>query len=59
MGTRSTPADTRVGHDIDRRRVDVSDLRADSVAAYARHQPGTKFYLERRGDRTYLVSVDG
>lgn len=57
MGTSSVTADD---HRIvnDRRRVDVSDLRADGVAAYARHQPGTAFYLERRGDRTYLVAAD-
>lgn len=36
----------------------MSDLRADGVAAYARHQPGTEFFLERRGDRTFLVAAD-
>lgn len=57
MGTSSvTVDDHRIVHD--RRRVDVSDLRADGVAAYARHQPGTEFYLERRGDRTFLVAAD-
>lgn len=56
MGTSSITADHHIVHD--RRRVDVSDLRADGVAAYARHQPGTEFYLERRGDRTYLVAAD-
>ncbi|MFB6080157.1 MAG: hypothetical protein ABEJ81_04075 [Haloferacaceae archaeon] len=55
MGTRSTTADFL---SADRRRVDVSDLRADTVAAYARHQPGTAFYLERRGARTFLVAAD-
>lgn len=56
MGTTSTTADPRLGRE--RRRVDVSDLRADGLAAYARHQPGTEFYLERRGDRTFLVATD-
>ncbi|MFB6302865.1 MAG: hypothetical protein ABEH78_08405 [Haloferacaceae archaeon] len=56
MGTSTTAADPCTVRD--RRRVDVSDLRAEGVAAYARHQPGTEFYLERRGDRTYLVAAD-
>ena len=55
MGTRSTAGGVAAR---DRRRLDVSDLRAEAVAAYARHQPGTAFYLERRGDRTYLVAAD-
>lgn len=56
MGTSSTTAG--LGVVDDRRRVDVSDLRAAGVAAYARHQPGTEFYLERRGDRTFLVASE-
>ncbi|MFB6143098.1 MAG: hypothetical protein ABEJ30_07125 [Halorientalis sp.] len=39
------------------RRVDVTDLRAESVAKYARHQPGADLHLERRGGRTYLVAT--
>ncbi|MFB6157606.1 MAG: hypothetical protein ABEJ34_07175 [Haloferacaceae archaeon] len=54
MGTTSTTGDPAVAHD--RRRVDVTDLRAEGVAAYARHQPGTEIHLERRGARTYLVT---
>jgi hypothetical protein len=56
MGAIATTADPR--HSRDRQRVDVTDLRAEGVATYARHQPGTEFYLERRGDRTYLVAAD-
>ncbi|MFB6280741.1 MAG: hypothetical protein ABEH40_01830 [Haloferacaceae archaeon] len=56
MGISTTTADRGLGHE--RRRVDVSDLRAAGLATYARHQPGTEFYLERRGDRTFLVAAD-
>ena len=37
-------------------RLEVTDLRAASVADYARHQPGTPLHFERRGGRTYLVT---
>lgn len=37
-------------------RLEVTDLRAASVAAYARHQAGTPCHFERRGGRTYLVT---
>lgn len=37
------------------RRVDVTDLCAESVAKYARHH-GVDLHLERRGGRTYLVA---
>lgn len=58
MATRSTTTTATRSRVHDGRRVDVSDLRADGVAAYARHQPGTEFFLERRGDRTFLVAAD-
>ncbi|MFB6305172.1 MAG: hypothetical protein ABEH47_08395 [Haloferacaceae archaeon] len=56
MGITSTAGGVRGARD--RNRVDVTDLRAEGVAAYARHQPGTEVYLERRGARTYLVTAD-
>ncbi|MEF8819861.1 MAG: hypothetical protein V5A31_05215 [Haloferacaceae archaeon] len=37
-------------------RLEVTDLRAASVADYARHQPGAPCHFERRGGRTYLVT---
>lgn len=50
-------ADTAGDFDAVRhRRVDVSDLRTERVAAYARRQPGREVYLERRGSRTFLVA---
>lgn len=52
MGTRSTATSAVRGG----RRVDVSEMEADRVLAYARSQPGTDFHLERRGARTFLVA---
>jgi hypothetical protein len=37
-------------------RLEVTDLRAASVTAYARHQSGSSCHFERRGGRTYLVT---
>lgn len=43
---------TDVAHDV-RHVVDVSDLRADRIEAFA---DGGAVHLERRGGRTYLVA---
>ncbi|ESS07685.1 MAG: hypothetical protein A07HB70_00227 [uncultured archaeon A07HB70] len=43
--------------DVPSTRLEVTDLRAASVAAYARHQSGTPCHFERRGGRTYLVTA--
>jgi hypothetical protein len=45
--TRTAPAPARL---------EVTDLRAASVAEYARHRDDRALHLERRGGRTYLVA---
>lgn len=54
MSTRDVHATTRPAPTPNR--LEVTDLRAASVADYARHQPGAPLHFERRGGRTYLVT---
>jgi hypothetical protein len=49
-------ATTTAGDRTDDRSLDVTDLPAEQVAAYARAQPTERLHLERRGARTYLVA---
>jgi hypothetical protein len=48
-----TPAEPTVAAGDARRVVDVSELRADRIEAFA---DGGAVHLERRGGRTYLVA---
>lgn len=54
MATGEAHATTRTAPSPNR--LEVTDLRAASVADYARHQSGAPLHFERRGGRTYLVT---
>ena len=54
MAIRDARATTRTASTPNR--LEVTDLRAASVADYARHQSGTPLHFERRGGRTYLIT---
>jgi len=53
MATRQADPTTE---DAPSARLEVTDLRAESAADYARHQSGESCHFERRGGRTYLVT---
>jgi hypothetical protein len=53
-----SPSEPETVDESERRRIDVSDLRAERVADYARSAvpKGTTVHLERRAGRTFLVA---